>query len=92
VSAQPDPYESQIRRAQTDFDTPAGWVASAACHGRTALFYAEDPFSQRLAVMLCRRCPVRQECLAEVQALEQPGMRYGVRAGFTAAERKGWGR
>jgi Transcription factor WhiB len=55
------------------------------------LFFADDPFSQRLAVTICRCCPVRQQCEADVLATESPTFRYGVRAGYTATERRRWG-
>jgi WhiB family redox-sensing transcriptional regulator len=65
------------------------WMDLAACRGRTAMFYAEDAFSERLAVAVCARCPVRAECLADAVAVELvTGIIHGVRAGFTQAERR----
>jgi WhiB family redox-sensing transcriptional regulator len=69
------------------------WWSLAACRGRTTLFFASDEFSQRCAVEVCRRCPVRRQCLADAVATEGPGHRgerYGVVAGLTAEQRRGW--
>jgi WhiB family redox-sensing transcriptional regulator len=63
------------------------WEDLAACHGRTPLFYAGDAFSNRLAVAVCNRCPVRGECLADALAVEAITGVYGVRGGLTPAER-----
>jgi WhiB family redox-sensing transcriptional regulator len=68
----------------------ATWPADAACRGRTRLMYATDPFSERLALAVCRSCPVRAECLDDCRATEDPANRYGVCAGLTATERKAW--
>lgn len=70
---------------------PARWWTAAACRGRSSLFFADDAFSERLALAVCRGCAVRQECLADVMATEVPGQRYGVVAGLTAAQRRGQG-
>jgi hypothetical protein len=64
------------------------WEDLAACRGRTALFYAEDSFSARLAVAVCARCRVRAECLADAVAVELVTGVYGVRGGLTPAERR----
>jgi Transcription factor WhiB len=72
----------------------AGLGNDARCRGRTLLFLADDSFSQRLAVMICRsECPVRQECEDEVRYIEQRVGEplFGIRAGFTARERTTWG-
>jgi hypothetical protein len=77
VSAQPD-------------DLAPGWQALAACRGRTPLFFAADRMSTAIALRICMTCPVRAECEAEARRLELPWARYGVVAGYTAAQRNGW--
>jgi predicted RecB family nuclease len=64
------------------------WWHSAACRGRSQLFFATDPFSERLATEICRRCVVRQQCEADVRDTEVPGQRYGVVAGLTPDQRR----
>lgn len=68
------------------------WAASAACAGRTTLFFAEDAMSSAIACAICRRCPVQEACEADARSVERPWQRYGVVAGFTAAERRSWDR
>ena len=63
------------------------WHTEAACAGRTTLFYASDKVSEAIAIAVCRRCPVRVECLAEAQRIEATGLRWGVRAGLRPADR-----
>jgi Transcription factor WhiB len=70
---------------------PGPWWTTAACIGRTSLFFAADEFCQRLACAVCRRCEVRQECLDDALAIETPGERYGVAGGATAAQREALG-
>lgn len=74
--------------AGLDLGRAGAWCDRAACKGRTSLFFAEDPFSQRVALAVCRGCAVRAECLADVLATEARGVRYGVVAGLTAAQRR----
>jgi hypothetical protein len=62
----------------------------AACHGRAALFFAADQFSETLACAICRHCPVQAACEAHVKASEAPGPRFGVVAGFRPADRRQW--
>ena len=70
------------------------WWFRAACRGRSLLFYGADSFSIELACSICRNeCPVRQECLDETRYIEHRGaVRFGVRGGYTAAERMDWDR
>lgn len=60
--------------------------------GPWGLVLLGDAFEQQLARDICRHgCPVRASCLAELQLIERKGNhRFGVRAGFTAAERMEW--
>jgi hypothetical protein len=63
------------------------WRAHAACRGQGPLFFASDPVSERIAVAICQRCGVRDECAraAAIEGAEAPP--FGVRGGRTAAER-----
>lgn len=55
--------------------------------------YASDDLSQQRALMLCFGCPVRPQCLAEARATEPTWLRFGVRGGLTAGQRRdGWDR
>jgi hypothetical protein len=66
----------------------SSWVQLAACRGHdTRLWFSTDRFDQAVAVAVCRRCPVRVQCLAEAVKLEADGQPFGVRGGLTAAER-----
>ncbi|HEU5151105.1 MAG TPA: WhiB family transcriptional regulator [Iamia sp.] len=46
---------------------------------------AQGPAEAGAALDVCRRCPVRRQCLAD--ALATPGLPQGVRGGLTPAER-----
>ncbi len=64
------------------------WHRYAASAGATGLFFAADPVSEVIALALCRTCGVREECLREALQEEEDGWHvYGVRGGYTAAER-----
>lgn len=67
------------------------WLDRAACRGRpTDWWYPGqgDRFTQRVAVMVCRGCPVRAECLAEALAAEASATyQFGIRGGLTAEAR-----
>lgn len=78
--------------ASTPHGNVADWTAHAACRGRTELFFSGSHFRQRLAVEVCRSCPVRAQCLADAQAHEGIEFHFGVVAGLTPAERAHWGR
>jgi hypothetical protein len=81
---------AQLRRAPHLPETIVDWPRRASCQGHGELYFADDKFSQQLAVRICQDCPVRTQCLAECLANEKRGQRYGVVAGFTAVERKAW--
>jgi hypothetical protein len=78
------------RTRDDHLDRVGSWTDDAACRGRTPLFYAVDEISQRVAATICRSCPVRSACLADVRDTEPSWMRFGVRAGMTASQRRGW--
>jgi WhiB family redox-sensing transcriptional regulator len=63
------------------------WPERAACRGRGNLFFATDQTSQRIALAVCRRCPVRPDCLADALATEAPERRYGIVGGLTPEQR-----
>ena len=63
-----------------------------ACRDRSQLFFSGASFDQELAVAICKReCTVRVECEAETRVLETLVQdRFGVRAGYTPEQRRGW--
>jgi WhiB family redox-sensing transcriptional regulator len=70
---------------------PHAWRDVAACRGQpTSWFFAERggvPTTAN-ALAICRGCPVRLDCLDDALAFEAgERVAFGVRAGFTAAER-----
>jgi len=70
-------------------DVPLWW-SQAVCRGQQALFYSERRVDQAQAVAICRTCPVLSECESETRSVEVSGRRFGVRAGYTPEQRKGW--
>lgn len=74
---------------------PDAWRTNAACRGLPAELFFEDapgrgePVSRQLAA-LCGSCPVRLYCLRDAAVAEEPHNDFvnGVRAGFSAAERR----
>ena len=67
------------------------WQVRAACRGVDPELFFPEPSDEPLvrtqvaaAKAVCRRCPVRQRCLAE--ALER--IPYGIAGGLTAGERR----
>jgi hypothetical protein len=81
--------------AVPDPERVGAWTDRAACRGQTALMFSPDEFSQRLAVTLCRRCPVVAECRADVTAFEARGAEaggavYGVVGGLLPEQRGTW--
>lgn len=77
------------------FDRPA-WQEHALCAGmpQDGLFFASDDQGEKalqLAVQLCRRCPVRCDCLDYALTNREE---HGIWGGLTSVERKRirWGR
>ncbi len=70
---------------------PEDWRTSAACAtGDPDLFFRDETVYIDQARAVCRRCPVRDDCLAYILAAERTipaSERYGVFAALTAAER-----
>jgi WhiB family redox-sensing transcriptional regulator len=77
------------------FTAPTGqnWREQAACQGTDPeVFYPVGAATQLTvrtlrAKQVCADCPVRQSCLADVMATEDPGLRWGVCGGLSASER-----
>lgn len=62
------------------------WRDDAACRDTDPdAFYPDAGKSGTYALMICRRCPVRTECLAEALDL---GDQFGIWGGLSVAERK----
>ena len=52
-------------------DDPFDWIAAAACTGvSTDIFFPEVGASYATAKAICARCPVSDECRAEVDRVE----------------------
>lgn len=61
------------------------WLDSAACRNYGRKFFSDDRHSQRIAIMLCRACPVVAECLSVAMDNREPS---GVWGGLTPLERR----
>lgn len=69
------------------------WVLSAACRGRTDLFFAPDESESRsqrrrreaAAKAVCGECEVRVACLTEALSSDE---RFGIWGGLTERERR----
>jgi WhiB family redox-sensing transcriptional regulator len=64
------------------------WRDQAACAGYdTKLFYAESGSRDERAIALsvCQRCPVRNECLEEALTVPE---RFGIWGGLTELQRR----
>ena len=87
------PHSSALASKVTRALEHAAWMDEAACRDYSVdLWYGAD--SERLedrevrveqARAVCRRCPVRQECLETAIDNREP---YGVWGGHTTSERK----
>jgi WhiB family redox-sensing transcriptional regulator len=97
VSARTGQRTDRLRRALTEIGfVGAGdgsWRERAACAGTDPeLFYPVGTGAQALdqvaeATQVCAGCPVRQWCLADVMAAEDPALRWGVSGGLSSVER-----
>jgi WhiB family redox-sensing transcriptional regulator len=77
---------SKDRRRPAAPRREAVWQDFAACRGKDVrLFFPADGQTSPLAVATCRRCPVRQACLAE--ALADPAL-VGIWGGTTDEQRR----
>ncbi|MBN9795136.1 WhiB family transcriptional regulator [Pseudonocardia sp. TMWB2A] len=71
--------------------TDSRWREDAACAGLdTELFFPVDDRAASVETprRVCRGCPVRAACLADVLATEDPARRYGITGGTTPGERR----
>lgn len=65
---------------------PGPWVRQAACAGLpTSYFFSDDPDDVKLALAVCRPCPVRDDCAAYALAIP---ILDGVWGGMTEADRR----
>jgi len=74
-------------------ETPASyerptWHGRAACSGMAVLFHERGQRATEQARRVCAGCPVRRECAAEGEQIDEAHDR-GIRAGLTARERYG---
>lgn len=60
------------------------WLESAACRGKTRLFYSTYGFEDTAAKTLCAGCPVREPCLEHALTVDEP---FGIWGGQTPEER-----
>lgn len=71
----------------------AGWRVDAACVGEDPEVFFPVGVGPALvervdtAKQVCAGCPVRELCLADVMASEDPAARWGVLGGLSAGER-----
>ncbi|MEQ3550918.1 WhiB family transcriptional regulator [Pseudonocardia nematodicida] len=80
-----------LRLVLADATAGRGWRDDAACLGLdTELFFPVDDraASTEPPRRVCRGCPVRAACLADVLATEDPARRFGVVGGTTPGERR----
>lgn len=94
-----------VRHREESADRPADsssevhprpeWRDRAACLGKPMAWWYGDQFMSRVAVAVCKSCPVRRECLAD--ALDEEGgggsriERHGIRGGMTPPQRAALG-
>lgn len=62
------------------------WAEDALCaQVDSEIFFPEKGGSTREAKLVCGRCPVKAECLADALATDE---RFGVRGGLSERERR----
>ena len=65
--------------------TKPKWHDGAICRGQTDLFFAEVHLHASVdAKKMCRRCPVRRDCLTWAMTHDE----HGIWGGLTATERR----
>ena len=74
--------ETQELETQQPLAPPADWWAKARCNDGagtlTFLFFSEDLIDIARAKAICSKCPVRETCLSEALARQEP---FGVWGG-----------
>jgi len=88
----PDGARLVLRTLLFDGDGVPNWHRAASCADLdTDAFFppagADAGMHVQAAKRVCRGCPVRAACLADVMSWEQPSRRHGVAGGLSAAER-----
>lgn len=80
------------RRARRDAAPPHGdvWTGRAACHDRDLEpFFSDAAGTQQRMQTLCRGCPVRPACAADILRYEGDFyMRWGIFGGLTPLQRR----
>jgi hypothetical protein len=89
----PGGTRSMLRALLFDGAGVPAWHQAAACRdlGSEAFFVDSGPdanLRMQAAKRVCRGCPVRTACLADVMAWERPSRRYGVVGGLSPVERQ----
>jgi WhiB family redox-sensing transcriptional regulator len=89
----PDSVRLALRELLFTGDSVPTWHRSAACVqvGPDAFFAESGPeagWQTDAAKRVCRSCPVRTACLADVMTWERPTRRHGVVGGLSPAERQ----
>lgn len=66
------------------------WRTSAACQGIDLdTMFSDQTGTQKRVQGICRRCPVRTSCLADILSYEEDSyMRWGVVGGLTTVQRR----
>lgn len=87
-----DPVAARLVPAQLLYDGHGvpDWHRQAACREHdTQLFFPEPGEDDEglTAKRICAGCPVRDQCLTDVMAWEQPSARYGIVGGLSVNER-----
>lgn len=82
-----------LRAMLFDGDRVPDWHLAAACKDTDPdTFFppagADAALRVQAAKRICRGCPVRTACLADVMAWERPTRRHGVVGGLSAGERQ----
>ena len=91
-SVEPEPGPVGIGAVAVEVRPSSSWLELAACRGLDTSWWfpqRHDMFTLRVAVAVCRGCPVRAPCLAEALAEEDQAYVFGVRGGLTASQRRG---
>lgn len=89
----PDAVQLVLRELLFAGDAVPTWHTAAACRdlGPDAFFIEPGPhagWQTEGAKRICRSCPVRGACLADVMAWERPTRRHGVVGGLSPSERQ----
>lgn len=64
------------------------WMADAACHGQTDLFFRARGDRYDEARLICHGCPVRDECLAYALRVNNDHSDHGCWGGTSPRQRR----